>query len=118
MDEGRPDKRAAEDAASAMKKVLKKTVVVDSVSEAKSTRSNEGGAQTDSSVAFGAMAGGRPGKRAAEDAAGGTHNKLEKGLFAYFNCSPSTSSPSGQEKQNRTERKRDRTAHTGKERED
>ena len=109
VDEGKPGKRAAEDAASAMKKVLKKTVVVDSISEAKSTRSNEGGAQTDSSVAFGAMDGSRPGKRAAEDAAGGTKNKLKKGLFAYFNYSPSISSPSGQEKQNRTERKRDRS---------
>ena len=73
LDESRPGKRAAEDAAGAIKKALK----IDA-------HSNEASARTHSSAASSALDESRTGKRVAEDAAGGTK---KKGLHAYFNYS-------------------------------
>ncbi|MDA8583313.1 hypothetical protein N9L68_03745 [bacterium] len=49
---------------------------------------------------------GRPGKRAAGDAAGAQNKWLKRGLHAYFKYSPPTDSPVGiEQKQDSTDRK-------------
>ena len=57
------------------------TALPGSVVTPKGTYSNEGGAPTQSSVVFGVVSGCRLGKRAAEDAAGGTESQLRNGIF-------------------------------------